>query len=65
MKFIDLAGPLMVKNDTIFCIGSGTDSFSYHNYFQYLAKYDLKGNFISITKDSMGLYYYYMRDAYW
>jgi len=67
MKFISAFGPLLTKEDTIICIGYGTDYYSYSDYHPYVAKYDMEGNFISRYVDySKGDYYYqFMRDAYW
>ncbi len=65
MEFISLRGPLLTNEDTIYIIGVGTDSFSYHTYNAFVAKYDLNGNFIkrSLIKDGDYISYY-INDKY-
>jgi len=66
MKFINGQGPLLIKEDTIICIGYGTDYYSYRDYYAYFAKYDMEGNFISNYIDSAGDYSYQeINDAFW
>jgi hypothetical protein len=38
---------MICVDDTIYCYGNGTDSFSYYYYATYQGKFDLEGNFLS------------------
>lgn len=66
MKFISVSGPILIKEDTIVCLGHGTDYYAYQKYAAYLAKYNMEGNYLTRYIDTIGDYYYtWATDAYW
>jgi len=57
MDFITSEGYVLSYEDTIVCIGRGTDYYSYINNVYFVAKFDLEGNLIKRTIDTLGDYY--------
>lgn len=65
MDFITNPGPVLTYDDTILCLGHGTDTTTFSEYSLFVAKYDLEGNFIKRYIDTLGDYYFsYINDAY-
>ena len=65
MDFISQAGPVITYGDTIYCLGYGTDFYSYQYYNLFFSKFDMEGNFIKRYIDTLGDYYFSrINDAY-
>lgn len=65
MDFISNEGPIIMYDDTIICMGHGTDSIAYSTYDMFIAKMDMDGSIISLMKNKDADYYStYFKNAY-